>query len=167
MPNAQPPILVTDPETGTLRLLSSFPEHHRALLEHLISEEDMRCIWLDGHAYVAWDDVAPYTHEDGWDMGLISTELTETTQPSDPFKAMIELQGKSDDAVLRAKARLIATTARVPDTAANQFAHALQWYGFLDRRRRRRRKPCRRGRGRLYARGIQRSLRWCERRHRQ
>jgi hypothetical protein len=130
MPNALPPILVTDLETGTLRLLSSFPEHLRALFENLISEEDMRCIWLDGHAYVAWDDVAPYTHEDGWDMDLISTELAEKIQSSDPLKTAIEQQGKSDDAVLRTKARLVAMTASVPDTAAHPFAHALQWHGF-------------------------------------
>jgi hypothetical protein len=100
------------------------------MFDDLISKEDMRCIWRDGHAYVAWDDVAPYTHEDGWDMDLISTAIAEKTQPGDPLKTMIERQGKSDDAVRRAKARLIATTARVPDTAANQFAHELQWYGF-------------------------------------
>jgi hypothetical protein len=100
------------------------------MFEDLISKENMRCIWLDGHAYVAWDDVAPYTHEDGWDMRLISSNLSEKAQSSDPLTAAIEQQGKSDDAVLRTKARLIAITARVPDTAAHPIAHALQWHGF-------------------------------------
>jgi hypothetical protein len=97
------PLIIHDIELGTIRLLSSFPEHVRDLFEHLIAIEDMRCIMRGGHAYVAWDDVA----------------------------AAFERQGRSDDAVLRAKARLTAVTSHNPQTTpATPFAHALKWRAF-------------------------------------
>jgi len=131
MPDAQPPIIISDPKLGTIRLLGSFREDVRDLFEHLIAEEDMRCIWRDGHAYIAWDDVAPYTHEDEWDVDSISPKLSDEAQLKDPLSEAIEQQGKSDDAVLRAKTRLFAVTTRLRETAAtNPFAHALQWHGF-------------------------------------
>jgi hypothetical protein len=130
-------VIVHEIELGTIRLLSSFRKDVRDLFEHLIASGDMRSISRGGHAYVAWDDVAGYSFEDGWKAdptppGLSPTsDWIEKSQPEDPLKGSIEEQGRSQDAIIHARARLAATlTQALEPNPVNPFAQAITWGGF-------------------------------------
>jgi hypothetical protein len=131
------PIIVSDPELGTIRLLSSFRQDVRELFEQLIASQDIRCIWFEGHAYVAWDDVAAYDAGEGWVVNSTAPGLSITSnwirksEPKDPLKAAIDHQSKSDDAVLRARTNLATVIShRLTPPSPNLFAQTLTWGRF-------------------------------------